>query len=134
MAKKSPLQIVKDRFGDKPKLIEKLAGLIEPQGGESGDEHQRRLRNVSNAKLLHLLALGERVKELGGRDAIVKKILELKKQAKDHEYGDKLKKLPLGKLVDMFASVQRAAKAAGSAAKAAATKATKVTKKTGKGG
>lgn len=125
MAKASPLQIVKDRFGDKAKLIEKLAALVETQGGESADEHKRRLRNVSNAKLLHLLALGEKAKELGGREAIVKKILELKNQPKDHEYGDKLKKLPLGKLVDLFGSIQRAAKSAGKAAKTAAKKTTR---------
>ena len=33
------------------------------------------------------------MKELGGRDAIVKKIVELKGQPKDHEYADKLRRM-----------------------------------------
>ena len=94
---------------------------VEAQEGESADEHKRRLRNVSNAKLLHLLVIAERVKELGGRDGIIKKILELKGQPKDHEYADKLRKLALGRIVDMLTSLQRAAK--GSTPKKVAKKA-----------
>ena len=105
----TPLQIVKDKHGSKEKLVEAVASLIEPMDGESGDEHKRRLRNVSNAKLLHLVTVGERVKEIGGRDALVKKVLELKGQPKDHEYADKLRTLALGRLLDMLGSVQRRA-------------------------
>lgn len=108
----SPLQIVKERHGSKADLIDKIVGLVEAGPDESADEHKRRLRNTSNAKLLHLLALGEKVKELGGRDAMVKKVLELKGQPKDHEYGDKLEKLSLGRLVDMIGSLERARKKA----------------------
>lgn len=114
--RKSPQQIVNERYGDKAKLIDAVIGLIEARGGEEADAHKRRLRNVSNAKLLHLVALGERVKELGGRDAIVKKIVELKGQPKDHEYADKLRRLSLGRIVDMLGSLQRAAKRDGAKA------------------
>ncbi len=106
----TPLQIVKEQHGSKSDLIDKIVGLVEPMPEESEDDHKRRLRNVSNAKLLHLLGVGERVKELGGRDAMVKKVLELKSQAKDHEYSDRLKKVPLGQLADMIRSLERAAK------------------------
>jgi len=122
---KSPQQIVKERHGEKSTLIDAVIGLVEPLHGEESDAHRRRLRNVSNAKLLHLLAVGERVKELGGRDAIVTKILELKGQPKDHEYADRLRKLSLGRIVDMLGSLQRAAKRDGAAPKAAAKKMTK---------
>src|SRR5262245_55816320 len=108
--KKTPQQIVKDTYGDKGKLIDAVVGLVEPATDETPEQHKRRLRNVSNAKLLHLIALGQRVKELGGRDAIVKQILELKRQSKDHEYADHLRRLALGRVVDLLQSLQRAAK------------------------
>ena len=106
----SPHQIVNEQHGSKTDLIDKIVGLVEAGPDESADQHKRRLRNTSNAKLLHLLAIGERVKELGGRDAMVKKVLELKGQPKDHEYGDHLKKMSLGRLVDMIGSLERARK------------------------
>lgn len=110
MAKATPLNQVKQQFGGKTELVDKVVALIEPKGDESGDAHKRRLKNVSNSKLLHLLALGEKVKSLGGREAIVKRILELKGQSKDHEYGDKLKRLPLGRVVDVLGGLERTAR------------------------
>jgi hypothetical protein len=112
----TPLQIIKDQHGSKDALIDKVLPLVEPQDGETKDEHKKRLKYVANAKLLHLHALGERVAKLGGRDKIVARILELRGQTKDHEYADSLKKLSLGRLVDMVASVER--RTAGKAKKA----------------
>lgn len=126
MAKATPLNQVKQQFGGKAELVDKVVALVEPKGDESSDAHKRRLENVSNSKLLHLLALGEKVKSLGGREAIVKRILELKGQGKDHEYGDKLKRLPLGRVVDVLGGLERTARAIASpkpAAKAPKAKA-----------
>ena len=126
----TPHQRVKEQHGSKTDLIEKIVGLVEAGPDESADDHKRRLRNTSNAKLLHLLDLGEKVKGLGGRDAMVKKVLELKGQSKDHEYSDRLKTLSLGKLVDMIGSLERARKkVAAEQAKAAASKNAKKTSK-----
>lgn len=116
----TPHQRVKEQHGSKTDLIDKIVGLVEPGPDESSDDHKRRLRNTSNAKLLHLLDLGEKVKALGGRDAMVKTVLALKGQPKDHEYGDALKQLTLGRLVDMIGSLERAQKKV--AKKAAAAK------------
>ncbi len=113
--RKSPLQIVKEQHGSKADLITKLAGLIDAEEGESDDDHKRRLRNVSNAKLLHLLDIGERAKAAGGRDGLVKKVLELKGQTKDHEYADALKTKSLGNLLDLVDSLEH--RAAGKAKK-----------------
>ena len=104
--RKTPLQIVKEQHGSKADLINKLAGLIESEDGESDDDHKRRLRNVSNAKLLHLLDIGERTKAAGGRDGLVAKVLELKGQSKDHEYSDALKRTALGELLELHASIK----------------------------
>jgi hypothetical protein len=111
----SPHQIVAKQHGSKSDLIDKVVAVVEPQDGESADDHKRRLRNVSNAKLLHLLDLGEKAKALGGRTAIVDKILEVKRQPKDHEYRDSLGRKSLGQLVDLLGSVER--RAAGKAKK-----------------
>lgn len=107
MAKKTPLQIVKDQYGSKDKLIDAVAALVQPAEGESSDDHKKRLKYVSNAKLLHLLGVAEQAKQLGGRDGMVDAILKLKGQPKDHEYRDRLKKLSTGRLVDLTRSLQR---------------------------
>jgi hypothetical protein len=107
MAKKTPLQIVKDKYGSKAELIDAVAALVEPEEGESADDHKKRLKYVSNAKLLHLVGVAEQAKQLGGRDGMVDAIVTLKGQPKDHEYRDKLKKLSLGRLVDLTRSLQR---------------------------
>ncbi|MCA9650542.1 MAG: hypothetical protein H6712_16575 [Myxococcales bacterium] len=108
--KKTPLQIVKDDHGSKDALVDKVAALVDREDGESEEDHKKRLKLVPNAKLLHLLAVGEKAKALGGRDGIVARILELKNQSKDHEFGDKLKKTSLGRLIDTLQSLERAAK------------------------
>jgi hypothetical protein len=105
--KKTPLQIVKDTFGGKDKLAEKVAGLLEPQEGEDKDEFVARLKHVANAKLLHLHAMGERFKQLGGRDKLAAKVAELKGQAKDADYLEKLKSFSPGRLIDMHDSLTR---------------------------
>jgi len=103
----TPLQVVKSRFGSKAALVDKALELVEPLAGESRDEHKSRLGKVANAKLLHLVTLGEKVKELGGRAAIVQQVLEFKGQSRDFEFADKLKALSLGKLVDLYQGLKR---------------------------
>jgi hypothetical protein len=113
MAKQTPLQIVKDRYGTKDKLVDAVAALVERDQGETEEEHKKRLKYVSNAKLLHIAAQAERAKALGGREALIAKVLERKGQTKDHEYADRLKRLSLGRLIDLVAGLERAAKQAG---------------------
>lgn len=110
MAKKTPLQLVKDKYGSKEKLIDAVVALVDADEGESADEHKKRLKYVSNAKLLHLVGVADKAKSLGGRDGMIEKVLEIKGQPKDHEYRDHLKRLSLGRLVDLTQSLQRTAK------------------------
>lgn len=112
MAAQSPLQLIRSKHGSKAELVAKLVPLIAKVGGESDDEQKKRLMHVANRKLLHLLALGERAEELGGRDGIVKKIAGLKGQPKDHEFSDRLAKLSLGQLLDRVTVLERKAKRA----------------------
>ena len=109
--KQTPLQIVKEKFGSKEKLIESLTGVLQLEDGESKEELAQRLKYVANSKLLHLSKMAEEVKTLGGRDAIVTKISELKGQAKDSDFVAKLKTYSNGRLADMYKSLSRKAKA-----------------------
>ena len=102
-SRKSPLMLVKEQYGSKDKLVDKATSLLDAEEGESNDEFKARLKLVPNRKLMHA------VKELGGRDAIVKKIAELRGQAKDFPYQDKLKGYTTGRLVDMLGSLERRA-------------------------
>ena len=109
--KKTPLQIVKDKYGSKEKLVEAAAAVLEPAPGEPADEFKARLKYVANAKLLHLIEVADRVKSLGGKDALVGKVAELRGQASDKDFVAKLGTYSMSKLVDQYRSLNRAAKA-----------------------
>lgn len=53
--KKAPLAIVKERYGDKDKLVSEVVALLEPRADESRSQMKTRLSKVSNTKLLRLL-------------------------------------------------------------------------------
>ncbi len=86
MSKPSPLQNVKKLFGSKEQLIAKVIDLLTPGEGESREAFSKRLKYVANAKLLRLAQVGEKIKSLGGREALVAKLAELKGQAKDKDF------------------------------------------------
>ena len=110
--KKTPLQRVKDLYGSKDELVTKLSDLLEPADGESKEDLAARLKHVANNKLLHLHDVAEKVKGLGGKEALVAKVAELRKQAKDEDFVNKLKEWSTGKLLDSYESLSRAAKKA----------------------
>lgn len=122
MSKLSPLQNVKKIYGSKDQLIGKVVELLTPADGESREDFTKRLKYVANAKLLRLAQVGEKIKELGGRTALVAKLAELKGQAKDKDYTAMLGKLSLPRLLDTYQALSRKAKAAKPAAPKAADK------------
>ncbi len=121
MAQKSPLSIVKEKFGDKDKLVEALKGFGEglwlprtsaDRGGEKG------LGNVSNAKLLKLHATLTAVKEkFGTREKLIGAILENEKRTKDEGYQKRLGAYPVPRLFDLYKTGLRRKKAAEAKAK-----------------
>lgn len=111
MAQATPLQIVKEKFGSKDKLVEALTGLLEPADGESKEDFSERLKRVANAKLLHLHGVGEKVKTLGGKDAVAKKVAELMGHGKDADFVTKLGTRSMSSLLDMHGRLSRAKKA-----------------------
>jgi hypothetical protein len=115
-----PLSIVKDKFGDKPKLVaavEKFTGDDLWVGRTNKDKG---LKHVSNAKLLRLHATFTAVKEkFGTRAKLIDAIVELEKRSKDEGFKKRLGEFPVPRLWDMYNS---AAKRAGVATKAVAAK------------
>src|SRR3954471_14853725 len=128
--KKSPLSRVKDEFGGRDKLVDKIVGVLD-SGDESKDELRKRLLGVSNTKLVRLFSVATRTKQAGGHDKLVATTAEKLNRAKDKDYVTKLEELSNGRLLDMMKSAEgRSASAAAatpdaSAAKAAAKKVAK---------
>ena len=129
--KQSPLARVKDEFGGKDKLVDKIVGVLD-SGDEGKDELRKRLLGVSNTKLIRLFSVATKTKQAGGHDKLVATTAEKLNRAKDKDYVAKLDELSNGRLLDMLQSAEgrntsvAAAAPAATAAKAAATKAAKV--------
>ena len=129
---KSPLAIVKDKFGDKTKLVEavKAFGTEELWLGRTSADNAggagRGLQHVSNAKLIRLHAVFTAVKEkFGTRAKLVEEILAAQKRSKDGDLKKKLETYPVPRLFDLYKSVTKGVKAAEAKAAPKAPKAPK---------
>ena len=107
---KSPLARVKDEFGGKDKLVDKLVGVLDAGDG-SKDDLRKTLLGVANRKLVRLHAVATRTKEVGGHDKLVTTTAERLNRAKDKDYVAKLDGLSDAKLLDMLSIAERKAKA-----------------------
>ena len=112
MARKSPLAIVKEKFGDKDKLVEAVKVFMtddlwvkrtaEDRGKDSGIEY------VSKAKLLKPHATFTAVKEkFGTRAKLIDAIAEIEKRTKDEGFKKRLSAFPVPRLFDMYQSAQK---------------------------
>jgi hypothetical protein len=128
MATTSPLARVKEEFGGKDKLVDKIVGLLD-SGDESKDDLRKRLLSAANRKLIRLHAVATQVKTAGGKDQIAAAAAQELGKGKDKDYLAKLSTFSSGKLVDILTSAKKrngraAPKApAAVAAKSAAAKA-----------
>jgi hypothetical protein len=120
---KSPLTTLKDKFGDKAKLVAELEKLTKDEDLWVNRVNKNKgLAHVSNAKLLKLQATFAAVKEkFGTRAKMIDAICELEKR-KDEGFKTRLGGFPVPRLWDMYKS---AAKRTGAAAKGAEGKAMK---------
>ena len=114
---KSPLAIVKDKFGDKAKLVEAVKALTTEElwlGRTSADHGGTRgLEHVSNAKLLRLHAVLSEVKEkFGTRAKLIEEILTVQNRSKDVGLKKQLETYPVPRLYDLQKSLAKQAKAA----------------------
>ena len=103
MAKLSPLQIVKRDHGSKDALVEKLVDRVDRYDDESNDDFRRRLRSVSNQKLLRLHAVADRVSsQFNNKEGLVAAIVGLKAPGKgDADYGTWLQGQRITKLLSI---------------------------------
>jgi hypothetical protein len=113
---KSPLASIKEKFGDKAKLVAELEKLTKDDDLWVARVNQNKgLAHVSNAKLLKLQTTFAAVKEkFGTRAKLIDAICEIEKRAKDEGYKTRLGAFPVPRLWDMYKS---AAKRAGIGAK-----------------
>ena len=124
MPQKSPLTIVKERFGEKSKLVEAVKAFTTEAGGggrPGADRGRARgLEHVSNAKLLRLHATFSEVKEkFGSRAKLIDAILASEKREKDAGYKKRLEAYPVPRLYDAYKSSAKRHKAAAAPAPAA---------------
>ena len=109
----TPLSVVKERFGDKSKLIAEVQKLATSDLWLEHKNHEG-LEHVSNAKLLRLHdALSSAKAEFGSRDKLIGAILDIEKRTKDEGYKTRLAGYSLPRLLD----THRAAKKRGGAPK-----------------
>jgi hypothetical protein len=131
---KSPLEQVKEKFGDKTKLVAAIRQLAGDELWLNRSSEGKGLDHVSNSKLLKLHATFSAVKDaFGSRAKLVSAITDLEGRAKDESYGKRLSTWPVPRLYDHFRSSKKrieAARKAAEAKKAAADapKAAKITK------
>jgi hypothetical protein len=147
---KSPLSLVRDKFGDKAKLVEAVEKFTSDDLWVSRTNKDKGLAHVSNTKLLRLLETFTAVKEkFGTRAKLIEAILEVEKRTKDDGFRKRLSEFPVPRLWDMYKSTSKrhapakekpakkpaAAKKAAAPAKKAAAKpaAKKSAKKSAKG-
>ncbi len=106
MATQSPLARVKEEFGGKDKLVDKIVALL-GSGDEPKDEMRRRLLGAANSKLVRLHGVATQVKELGGKDQLADAAATELGRGKDKDYVAKLGTFSSGRLVDILQSARR---------------------------
>src|SRR5690349_13055207 len=124
---KSPLSLVRDKFGDKAKLVAAVEKFTSDDLWVARTNKNKGLAHVSNAKLLRLHATFTAVKEkFGTRAKLIDAICDLEKRVKDEGFKKRLEAFPVPRLWDMFRTAEKRAKGSAPAkadAKPAAKKA-----------
>jgi len=108
MSTKSPLTRMKEKFGDKAKLVESLEKLIAEDLWVARTNKDKGLGHVSNSKLMRLHAVFSEVKEkFGTREKLIDAILDLQKRATDAGLRERLRAWPVPRLYDTFRSTSK---------------------------
>ena len=123
MSSKTPLALMKEKFGEKSKLVEALEKLSGEELWVARTSASKGLAHVSNAKLLRLHATFSEVKtKFGTREKLVDAILELEKRTKDAGYRQRLLAWPVPRLYDVYKSTAKRVEASKAGPKTAAPK------------
>ena len=104
--KKTPLQLVKDEFGSKEALANKLLSVLDRPADEDQDEFERRIRTASNKKLLRLWKAEAAVKDqFGSKDKLIEAIVKAKFNGANSDYAARIAKYTKTRLLDMHRQV-----------------------------
>jgi hypothetical protein len=125
MAQNSPLARVKEEFGGKDKLVDKIVSLLGSTGDEPKDELRKRLLGAANRKLIRLHEVATSLKQHGGHDKLADAAAAGIGRSKDKDYVQKLNSFSSGRLLDMVRVSDRRAKAAAADANKAPRKVAK---------
>ncbi|MDX9720023.1 MAG: hypothetical protein RBU37_04715 [Myxococcota bacterium] len=113
MRKKTPTEIVNERFGSKKELAKLMIGRLEkPFEDESDEDFERRIRTTSNKKLLHLYELSEQLQQrFGSKDKLIDAIVALKygDNKPDSSYRSKLERYRIARLMAMHRDMTKTA-------------------------
>lgn len=103
MAKKSPLQRVRDEHGSKDELADKVLGILDaPEDEEDKADFEHNIRTLSNRKLLRLWDAHQRVSDQYGSKAdLVEKITTARFPGGNDDYQAKISGFTLPKLLDL---------------------------------
>src|SRR5437867_2780543 len=104
----NPLARVKQEFGGKDKLVDKIVGLVDA-GDEPKDELRKRLLGTANSKLIRLHVVATKVKAQGGHDKLVAATAASLGCAKDKDYVEKLSSFSDARLVDILQASEKRA-------------------------
>lgn len=133
--KTPPIKAVKERFGDKAKLVSAVQALCTDELWLDQLNKEKGLGRVSNAKLLRLHATLSEVKSaFGSRAKLIDSLLGAMKRGKDAGFRTKLESYATPRLLDLQKSAARRTKADKTTkpAKAAAPSVKKKTSRTKK--
>lgn len=109
MAKLTPLQEIKERFGSKDKLVKELKTLFDK--GELFAERlnpDKGIAHVANRKLLKLYDVANEIKErFATRSKLTEDLLKMLKREKDTGLKERFDKWGLSRLWDYYKSVAK---------------------------
>ncbi len=103
-AAKTPLAVVKEKFGGKAALAQELATRLDRAEGETVEQLAGRLAKRKNSQLLALYAVTETVKEKFGGDKslLVNAAARAAGHGNDKDYINKISTYAVPRLVDML--------------------------------
>jgi hypothetical protein len=109
---KSPSQIVKDKFGDKTKLVDAVKQFVNDDLWVGRENKDKGLARVSNSKLLRLLETFTTVQsKWGTRGKLIDAVVEAAGRGKDAGYRAHIESWPVPRLYDQFKSLTARSKA-----------------------
>ena len=115
----TPAQTVKDRFGDKKKLVDALKPFLGNELWVARENKDKGLGRISNGKLLRLYETFSAVQsKWGTRAKLIDAILDLEGRVKDAGFKTVIEKWPVPRLYDRWKSAARRAHVSGAPAAA----------------